>query len=63
MLSHDRLSKLRTTKENKLSKRQMPKVRNPRMKKTMEYRRGSGDFPAMSKPRYSRKAKYIRKEA
>lgn len=45
-----------------MSKRQTPKVRNPRMKKTMEYRKGSGDFPAMSKPRYSRKAKYINKE-
>lgn len=45
-----------------MSKRQMPKIRNPRMNKTMEYRRGSGDFPTMSKPKYSRKAKYIRKE-
>ena len=36
----------------------MPKVNNPRMKKTMEYRKGSGDFPAMSKPRYTRKEKY-----
>lgn len=41
-----------------MSKRQMPKVNNPRMKKTMEYRKGSGDFPAMSKPRYTRKEKY-----
>ncbi|QIQ63108.1 hypothetical protein SEA_MOAB_254 [Streptomyces phage Moab] len=46
-----------------MSKRQSPKVRNPRMNKTMEYRKGAGDFPAMSKPKYSRKAKYIRKES
>lgn len=45
-----------------MSKRQTPKVNNPRMKKTMEYRKGSGDFPAMSKPKYTRKAKYIRKD-
>ncbi|AZU97297.1 hypothetical protein SEA_PHREDRICK_258 [Streptomyces phage Phredrick] len=46
-----------------MPKRQMPKPRNPRMNKTMEYRKGSGDFPTMSKPRYSRKVKYIRKES
>lgn len=61
---HDRLDKLQhKQRRNKLSKRQMPKVRNPRMNKTMEYRRGAGDFPTISKPKYNRKMKYIRKES